>query len=657
LGNGEFAARSLVKARKRLRWSQRRFKIRMLGLKEKFDPLEGAPMARGIVLEKKGIESRQPNSAVRKCVAPDTLVYLTPRIAIPIRELSGIWDSVLVLHVELSKKRLAPTRLIDFISLTRSNFSNEGIYEVITTGGRRLVGSGDHPIFTSRGKIPLANVVCGDRVAVLPSTPIRPYSLLDDRIIISGDDIRSVCPLQSHVDHIIQGLERVGLLPLRYSNTKIHIIARIAGHLFGNGMLSYYESERGFEGKIICSGLPGDIEIIAMDLKDLGARVSPDYESCAFNVIDYSQSLRQISSINHTVSCSSIAFFTFFKALGVPVGDKANTHYSVPAWIKSAPPDVKAEFLAAFFGSKLESPRVRIDGKAFQPPTLTIHKTEPYLASGISFMSEVAEVLAEFGVETNDIKVKVDKIKEDGVKIYRIVLPIKGYIDNLINLWGKLGYAYNHASEVLAAYAYEYNSLKKKIRQQRITANKCALKLCSSNMNVGKTSQHLRSKRLTKTKGLEANYRISMGLRGVRELGVTEEIPSFKEWIRHATRGIENTGLVWDTVKEIKPLLIDTPLLDVTTESASHNFIANGILTGNCVRVQLIKNGKVVTAFLPGDGALNVIDEHDEVIVQGIGGTLGKSYGDLPGVRYEVSMVNGVPLKLLVLGKVKKPRR
>ncbi|MCS7126907.1 MAG: 30S ribosomal protein S12 [Thaumarchaeota archaeon] len=76
-----------------------------------------------------------------------------------------------------------------------------------------------------------------------------------------------------------------------------------------------------------------------------------------------------------------------------------------------------------------------------------------------------------------------------------------------------------------------------------------------------------------------------------------------------------------------------------------------------CVRVQLIKNGKVITAFCPGDGSLNVIDEHDEVLVQGIGGTLGKSYGDLPGVRYEVFMVNGVPLKLLVIGKVKKPKR
>ncbi|MEM1677218.1 MAG: 30S ribosomal protein S12 [Nitrososphaerota archaeon] len=75
------------------------------------------------------------------------------------------------------------------------------------------------------------------------------------------------------------------------------------------------------------------------------------------------------------------------------------------------------------------------------------------------------------------------------------------------------------------------------------------------------------------------------------------------------------------------------------------------------VRVQLIKNGRQITAFCPGDGALNVIDEHDEVIISGIGGTLGRSMGDLPGVRYKVELVNGVPLKLLILGKVKKPRR
>jgi small subunit ribosomal protein S12 len=75
------------------------------------------------------------------------------------------------------------------------------------------------------------------------------------------------------------------------------------------------------------------------------------------------------------------------------------------------------------------------------------------------------------------------------------------------------------------------------------------------------------------------------------------------------------------------------------------------------VRVQLIKNGKVVTAFVPKDGALNFIDEHDEVLIEGIGGPEGKSMGDIPGVRYRVFMVNGVSLKALLTGKKEKPRR
>ncbi|GAG59356.1 unnamed protein product [marine sediment metagenome] len=76
-----------------------------------------------------------------------------------------------------------------------------------------------------------------------------------------------------------------------------------------------------------------------------------------------------------------------------------------------------------------------------------------------------------------------------------------------------------------------------------------------------------------------------------------------------------------------------------------------------CVRVQLKKNGKTITAFLPGDGALNFIDEHDRVIVEGIGGAKGRAVGDLPGVRWRVVKVNGVSLHALIAGKVEKPMR
>jgi len=76
-----------------------------------------------------------------------------------------------------------------------------------------------------------------------------------------------------------------------------------------------------------------------------------------------------------------------------------------------------------------------------------------------------------------------------------------------------------------------------------------------------------------------------------------------------------------------------------------------------CVRVQIIKNGKLATAFLPGDGALNYVDEHDEVTIEGIHGPRSRSMGDIPGVRFKVNAVNGTPLKLLVLGKVQKQMR
>jgi len=76
-----------------------------------------------------------------------------------------------------------------------------------------------------------------------------------------------------------------------------------------------------------------------------------------------------------------------------------------------------------------------------------------------------------------------------------------------------------------------------------------------------------------------------------------------------------------------------------------------------CIRLQLIKNGKQISAFCPGDGAINFIDEHDEVIVERIGGRMGGAMGDIPGVRWKVIAINNVDLRQLVLGKKEKPVR
>jgi small subunit ribosomal protein S12 len=76
-----------------------------------------------------------------------------------------------------------------------------------------------------------------------------------------------------------------------------------------------------------------------------------------------------------------------------------------------------------------------------------------------------------------------------------------------------------------------------------------------------------------------------------------------------------------------------------------------------CCRVQLIKTGKPITCFIPGNLAQKFVDEHDEVIIERIGGKQGRTKGDLSGTRFQVIKVNDQPLRLLWKGKIEKGRR
>ena len=76
-----------------------------------------------------------------------------------------------------------------------------------------------------------------------------------------------------------------------------------------------------------------------------------------------------------------------------------------------------------------------------------------------------------------------------------------------------------------------------------------------------------------------------------------------------------------------------------------------------CCKVQLIKNNISVGAFIPGNLAQKFIDEHDEVIIERIGGRSGRQKGDIPGIRFQVIKVNDQPLRRLWKGKIEKGRR
>lgn len=76
-----------------------------------------------------------------------------------------------------------------------------------------------------------------------------------------------------------------------------------------------------------------------------------------------------------------------------------------------------------------------------------------------------------------------------------------------------------------------------------------------------------------------------------------------------------------------------------------------------CVKVQLRKNGRIITAHVPRDKAISFIDEHDEVTVVGLGGSQKGQMGSISGVRYKVIAVNGIPISELRKGKKQKTKR
>lgn len=76
-----------------------------------------------------------------------------------------------------------------------------------------------------------------------------------------------------------------------------------------------------------------------------------------------------------------------------------------------------------------------------------------------------------------------------------------------------------------------------------------------------------------------------------------------------------------------------------------------------CVKVQLLKNGKIVSAHAPRNKAITYIDEHDEIVISGLGGSQRGQMGSIPGVRYKIDSVNNTNLQMLRKGKKEKAKR
>ena len=416
------------------------------------------------------------------------------------------------------------------VSMVAVRESDNYIYEIVLESGRVLKGSADHPVLTREGYKPMGEIRNGDLIAVYPFEGV-PYELPKTTILLSEDDFAE------EDEQIIQCLKERDLLPLRLSDPRTGVLARLIGYSFSDGSFNINEEKKGSARIII--RLYGDeqgLKEIRRDLwKYFSIKASKVYRRKMVSQISSPQVLKTVKGAEFSIKITSKAFSLLLEKLGAPLGKKADVSYDVPEWIKNAPLWIKRNFLAGLYGSE-RSKQAPLTVK--HPCTtniiaLTFVRSKSLESNLKSFLNSLESMLSEFEIKSKIFKVK----KYENRVMYRLVIYSNTQV--LYKFLSRIGYEYTKFKEKALLFA-----------------------------------EYLRRK-------LTTYSNIPQGITAVqRNKGIKKHMPAFEEFSRRCNAV---GGLVFDEVVEVRKVRSDAKLLyDIGVHHRSHNFIANGIVVHNC---------------------------------------------------------------------------
>ena len=207
----------------------------------------------------------------QNCVAPETEVLLDNGTATTIGELERTWPTSRLATVDWKRgKRLRSAHLGRYIKTK----ANPHMFRVTTReSGRSILATKEHPFLTPQGRTELADLRPGQRVAVYPVEPPKFESPGPD-VIVSARDIARVLPKGSDVEHAVEILRSRGLLPLTADNETLPVLARLVGHLMGDGGIYLHRDGGAGTVSIAFTGKREDLEQVRLDVIDLGFHAS-----------------------------------------------------------------------------------------------------------------------------------------------------------------------------------------------------------------------------------------------------------------------------------------------------------------------------------------------------------------------------------------------
>jgi len=565
------------------------------------------------------------------CLSGETKILTEHGCYMKISEMENNWTKENLRCMNLTKNKEQKTPIIRFIKIRPKN----KVYKITTKSGKEIIATEDHPIWTPSGMTLVKDLQIETKVAVYPFSGVA-FEQPKDKTILTEKDILSL-DIPCDKRNVIKELKKRNLLPLKLNSRAIPYLIKLLSYNMGDGTL-YFSAKKGFAWFY---GKAEDLEDIREDIKAIGFTPSKIYKRERSYSIDTKYGTIEFKAIENSIKVSSRSFVTLLLALGAPLGNKTLKEYTVPEWILKSTKWHKRLFLAALFGAEMSAPKTFKNHKfTFYMPAISVDKAVDYVNSGKLFLKQISEMLAEFGIRCSEISEREELIDKDGNLKVRLRLNIAGDPENLIKLYSLVGFEYHRRKRFLANVAAQYLRLKQAVIEKRIQVQQQAIALYKQGTPPKEIYETLNSKYINKRflerslfEGRKTEPRIALAF------------PSFEEFVEQQTRGLGESGMVWDEIIEKRE--VDKPdfVYDFTVEHNDHNFIANGLVVSNCgvrtIRTYLKKEDvlkkqkelldelyKTIPAGLGSTGKIKLSEkEIDEVLVKGAEFSIEKGFG------------------------------
>ncbi|WXG45042.1 MAG: hypothetical protein WED04_02785 [Promethearchaeati archaeon SRVP18_Atabeyarchaeia-1] len=440
-------------------------------------------------------------------------------------------------------------------------------YQITTENGRVIRATAEHPFYTMRGIVKAGELKCEDSVVVYPIEIPLAGGCPD---ILTQEQIINALPDHTYTRYTVTQLNAMGLTDVSADSGKQIRLASLVGHLFGDGTLLIGE-----EG--------GRVVFRAADMKDIRSlwetaqslNLSPtaieESKPGEFNITRADGKILKPRGKTYIFEVRRKPVAVAFKALGVPEGDKVAQEYRVPKWLNDAPKMARRAFLRAYFGCELSTPRLHTSsGSKFNQPVFKITKVE-----GLSvelFLQDIQALLDDFGVHLSSITSEDGNLRKEGRKSITYVCNFADNDDNLLALFKRIGYEFDHKKEELARLASEYITAKNRAKAKASAHLETALAL---------RKQGLTYEAIAKAIGHYSWATVASWLWNDRTAaGLPANFPDFYTWRKSAAKGLKQ-GFAWDRITNIEEIELQRAY-DITTTDSNHNFVAAEFLTKNC---------------------------------------------------------------------------